>query len=77
LSRVTSLGRERFVGGGFQPIQIQGVMLRAFDMFFDQFFDLGEIYGLGLSDELSLRRRIQLIEKLKDLPLACLIKGLD
>ena len=52
-------------------------MLRAFDVLLDQFFNLSEINGLSLSDELRLRRRIQLVEKLKDLALACLIKGLD
>jgi hypothetical protein len=50
-------------------------MLRAFDVLLDQFFNLGKINGLSLSDKLSLRRRIQLIEKLKDLALACLIEG--
>ena len=52
-------------------------MLRAFDVLIDQSFKFGEINGLSLSDELRLRRRIQLIEKLKDLALACLIKRLD
>ena len=46
-------------------------------MLLDQFFDLGEINGLGLSDELCLHRRIQFVEKLKDLALPCPIKGID
>ena len=46
-------------------------------MLLDHLFDLNKINGLGLSNEFCLHRRIQFVEKLKDLALTCLLEGID
>jgi hypothetical protein len=77
LSGIAALAWKRLVRRGLEAIEIELGFVCSFDVLCDEGIDLRQIDRLSLSDEPSLAVRVQLIEKLKDLPLPCLSEGLN